>query len=109
MVDDNNRKELKTGYVALQEHFSQILTEKEKLFKEMFRANRESIDLARTQMDHRLQGMNEFQKRMDKLEGTFATKTELRTVEKLVYIGVGIVLTIQFITTIIIAVFGLAK
>jgi hypothetical protein len=75
--------------------------------------------LARQQLDHRLEGMNEFQRRMDKLAGTFVTKSDLEgaikatksdlegaikainikasATEKLVMIGVGIVVTLQFV------------
>ncbi len=61
-------------------------------------AERLQLEITRQQMDHRLEGMNQFQKRMDKLEGTFATKDQLAQVAKLVYIGVGIVVAIQIIS-----------
>jgi hypothetical protein len=64
------------------------------LARELAKNDRET---ATNVLNHRLEGMNEFQKRMDKLEGTFATKTELRGVERLVYVGVGIVLAVQFV------------
>ena len=64
--------------------------------------------LARETIDARLQHMNEFQRRMEKLEGTFITQScldeELRIIQhqvnlqgRLIYIGVGIVIAIQFI------------
>jgi len=73
-------------------------------FSEMDRA----LDLAREGLEHKLEGMNQFQKRMDKLENTFATKDELseskdrfrkelETVQKFVWIGLGIILAIEFI------------
>ena len=65
-------------------------------------AVREQLVLSREQMEYRLKGMNEFQKRMDRLEGTFATKNELSKVEKLVWIGIGIVLTIQMVIRLLI-------
>ena len=55
-------------------------------FEEMERAlviARENIEadkiLARDQLAHRLEGMNEFQKRMDKLEGTFIPREAVNT------------------------------
>ena len=67
-----------------------------------------SIALARQGIDYRLAGMNEFQKRMDKLEGTFVTREQLEAsykvfnaqisyLSKLVYIGVGILFTLQVV------------
>jgi len=40
-------------------------------------------------LEHRLEGMNEFQKRMDRLEATFATKSELATLQKYIYYASG--------------------
>ena len=56
-----------------------------------------AINLAREGIDYRLNGMNEFQKRMDKLEGTFATKDNVHVLSKLVYVGLGIVLAVQLL------------
>ena len=53
-------------------------------------------DERKIELDRRLEGMNQFQKRMDKLEGTFATRSELAAVSKLLYIGLGIVAAFQF-------------
>lgn len=101
-MNNTDRKELKEGYVKLHDHFEQVLAERSKYFEEKFRASQIALDLASSQMDKRLEGMNEFQKRMDRLEGTFATKAELKGLEKLVYVGIGILVAVQFI----IAVFG---
>ena len=60
-----------------------------------FDAIEKNLTLAKYNLDYRLQGMNEFQKRMDKLEGTFATKAEVATNSKLIYIGVGLILALQ--------------
>lgn len=54
-----------------------------------------NISLAKQNLDYRLQGMNEFQKRMDKLEGTFATKEEVQSNSRLIYIGIGILFAFQ--------------
>ena len=56
-----------------------------------------NLALAKYNLDYRLQGMNEFQKRMDKLEGTFATKSEVATNSKLIYMGVGLILALQVV------------
>lgn len=73
-------------------------------FKEIEKATtlaRDQIEkdktLQRTQLDHRLEGMNEFQRRMDKLEGTFATSKDLEGIKKMMWIGVGIAISFQFI------------
>lgn len=93
-----------------------IINEREKQAKIHLRnyerevkTEKDQLTVAREQMDHRLAGMNEFQKRMDKLEGTFATKIDLANVKdvfdkdlkgisRLVYIGIGIMLAIQFLS-----------
>ena len=65
-------------------------------FKELDKA----LNIAREGIDYRLAGMNEFQKRMDRLESTFATKDSLNALTKIVYIGLGIVLGIQAVVVI---------
>ncbi len=94
--------------ITLKEYFLKLLTEMEErtiirfesmekalvLARDLAQADKE---LARNILEHRLIGMNEFQKRMDKLEGTFATKDQLNSLSKLLYIGVGIVITLQFL------------
>ena len=68
---------------------------------------------AKADLDHRLEGMNQFQKRMDRLEGTFATKDEISLLQKVVgtfatkdeltalwriaWIGIGVMLTLQIV------------
>lgn len=54
------------------------------------------IKIAREGMSVKLDGMNQFQKRIDRLEGTFATKDDLSEVKRLVYIGVGIIIALEF-------------
>ena len=81
--------------IDLRVHIERILDEREKRVYDHFKANKDALDLARAQIDHRLEGMNAFQKRMDRLENTFATKDDLASVARLVYVGVGIVLTFQ--------------
>ena len=60
-------------------------------FKELDKA----LNIAREGIDYRLAGMNEFQKRIDRLEGSFATKEQLSVVSKVVYVGFGILLGLQ--------------
>lgn len=68
---------------------------------------RDKRDAANT-LNHRLEGMNEFQKRMDKLEGTFITEKTCEQRQKeidrrvsinsrLIYIAVGIFLMLEFL------------
>ena len=97
MTDDNHLQ----NKVDLREYIERIMDEREKRIYDHFRANKEALDLARKQIDYRLKGMNEFQKRMDRLESTFATKEQLALVSRLVYIGVGIVVAFQFFIYII--------
>ncbi len=55
------------------------------------------VAYARDVIDRRLEGMNQFQKRMDRLENTFATKDQLDTIRKFVYIGLGGVLALELV------------
>jgi len=84
-----------TDNVNLREYIERIMDEREKRIYDHFRTNKEALDLARAQIDYRLEGMNAFQKRMDRLENTFATKDQLASIARLVYVGVGIVLAFQ--------------
>ena len=87
--DDHSGLQTELRYIKL------LVDEREKQNSIATRAQELAINLAREQIDHRLTGMNEFQKRMDRLEGTFATKTELKALERLIYIGIGIALAAQ--------------
>ena len=91
-----DRREIRDA-VSVYDHFVTLLAEREKRMDEKFASSQNAVELAKSQMEHRLEGMNEFQKRIDRIEATFATRSELKVVEKLAYIGVGIVLAIQFI------------
>jgi CHASE3 domain sensor protein len=105
-------------YISQKDTLSRLVRLETKVclkFEEMEKAivlAREQIErdkeLAKNDLDRRLASMNEFQKRMDKLEGTFATKDyvndtiasinlRINSVEKLVFIGVGILISLQFI------------
>jgi|GEM_PF-4260640 len=61
-------------------------------------------DRTSERIDYKFEKVNEFQKRMDRLEATFATKSDLKVTDRLVYAGVGIVLTVQFSIGIIFAI-----
>ncbi len=94
--------------ITLKEYFLKLITEQDDrnairfesmekalvLARELAQADKE---LARAILEHRLESMNAFQRRMDKLEGTFATKDQLESLNKLLYVGVGIVITLQFV------------
>ena len=69
--------------------------EREKQLESKFREHKIALDLAREQVDHKLYGLNDAQRRMDKLEATFATKVELKATERLVYIGVGLLIALE--------------
>ena len=70
------------------------------LARDLARDERENT---KVELDRRLEGMNQFQKRMDRLEGTFATQKELQALSKIIYIGIGIVLAIQFLFGVVLA------
>jgi len=74
-----------------------ILNEREKHLNLLFQSEEKARSLAREQIDHRLESMNQFQRRIDRLENTFATKKELETTNRLLYVAFGIVLTLQFL------------
>lgn len=73
------------------------LEEREVKLSAILEAKQKALDSTRSDLDHRLQGMNDFQRRMDRLEGTFATRDQLRAIERLVYIGVGIAIAIEIL------------
>ena len=73
-------------------------------FEEMEKAvclAREHAEAARAEakdiIEHRLETLNEHQRRMDRLEATFATKDMLNATNRIVYIGVGIIVALQFV------------
>ena len=82
-------------------------------------AQEKALAVAKKEVDRRLAGMNDFQHRMDRQENMFATKMELdvvkqtqtalhldhsafatkesvQTIQRLIWVGVGIFLAIQF-------------
>ena len=103
-----NAKDIAERLARLEEKTSLKFAEMEKalvLAREL--VDKERIDTKST-LEYRLAGMNEFQKRMDKLEGTFVTKENLTiykdqtakdiaNISRLVYIGIGVVMAIQFL------------
>jgi len=102
------KAETKTLYKLIDEREKQAAIHLRNYEREV-ETEKEQLKTTREQMEHRLAGMNEFQKRMDKLEGTFATKTELTNaadtakkgldnISRLVYIGFGILLAVQFLS-----------
>jgi len=78
----------------------------EKVSETHIREIKDSIILAKNDLDYRLRGMNEFQKRMDRLEATFASRDALEKVERVVHIGLGLVLAIQFFFGIMLTIGG---
>ena len=48
-------------------------------------------------LDYRLAGMNEFRETLRDQAGTFATKEAVSRLERLVSIGIGVVMAVQFI------------
>jgi hypothetical protein len=78
----------------------------EKVSETHIKEIKDSIILAKSDLDYRLRGMNEFQKRMDRLESTFVTRDVMEKLEKIVYTGLGIVLAIQFFFGIMLTIGG---
>ena len=93
------REELKVRITTVEVLLNAKILEMEKaltLARET--ADREKIQRSE-ELNHRLDKMNEYQKRMDKLEGTFVSKEffdmQFEPVRKFVYIGVGIMLVVN--------------
>ena len=115
----------------MDENINKLITEKEIIerlvsleteFRVRLSTNREALvlareilekelELARHQMDDKLEHHNQWQKRWDKNEGLLATKEELaekiqiieekslsrvRALERLVYIGVGLAIAVSY-------------
>lgn len=57
----------------------------------------EALVLARDLLAAKLEGMNAFQKRIDRLEGTLVTEKELDRLKQLVYVGAGVLLAIEIL------------
>ena len=62
-------------------------------------AQEKALDVAKKEVDRRLEGMNNFQHRMDRQENLFATKVEVQTgfqtLYRLIWIGIGFFLALQ--------------
>ena len=58
-------------------------------------AQEKALAVAKTEVDRRLAGMNNFQSRIDRQENLFATKVEVQSLMRLIWIGVGIFLAIE--------------
>ena len=96
-LNNGEKKELSWAYITLREFFERMCAERHKGVDALFLTHQRALELAKGEVDHRLAGMNEFQKRIDRLEGTLATKDALAKIEKLVWIGLGIVLTLNVV------------
>jgi CHASE3 domain sensor protein len=73
-------------------------------FKELDRAlvlarelSSKDREIATEVLNRRLEGMNEFRAQMNKQEASYATKQEIRAVERLVWIGIGLLVALQFL------------
>ena len=62
--------------------------------------------IARLVVDNKLEHLNEYQRRMDKLTDTFATRESLEGVKKLIWIGMGVIVALQVIFPVLIHVYG---
>lgn len=69
-------------------------------FKSIHQINENHRQEIKDAMEYRLAGMNEFQKRIDRLENTLASKASLETLQRIVYVGLGVLLSAQFIVLI---------
>jgi len=88
-------------------------------------AQEKALEVAQKGLDRRLEGMNNFQHRMDRLENTFATKAELDLIKqmqntlhldhsdfatkesllkvlRLIWIGIGLLMALQLVFTFIV-------
>jgi CHASE3 domain sensor protein len=90
--------------VSLREYLEKSIKEFDKRVELQFRLNQESIDKAQITNDARLESMNEFRNAMKDQTNQFITKTELQYIKnaideirKIIWIGVGIAISISVI------------
>jgi hypothetical protein len=83
-MDGEGRKEINGIYINLKDHFEAILEEKERRYGLIVSDAQEALRIARRQQEKHDEGVNQFQKRMDKLEGTFATSSDLIKSEQII-------------------------
>ena len=81
-------------YISARETLERLVRLEETV-RHKFEEHERALVLARNALDSRLEGMNQFQKRIDRLENTFATKTELNIVQRYIYIAIGILITAE--------------
>ena len=80
------------------------IEERSKLVDTQIRSIEKAIERAKSSMDQRLEGMNEFRRQLDGQAKTFASIERVNGLEKLIalntkaiFIGIGIMIALQFI------------
>lgn len=62
-----------------------------------FSLNQTALDKAESRMNMRLESLNEWRGQLKDERNTFATKEEVRLLTRLVYIGTGILIALEFL------------
>ena len=102
---------LETRVAVLETKLDLIISRVEQRMDITFAEHEKGISLARdrvqndlvaakNEIDLRLHALNEAKQRIERLEATFATKTQVDAISKLVYAGVGIVGCLQLLLVI---------
>ena len=65
-MTDDEKRELKHGYVTLKEHFDMLLIEREKRILDKFAAEQERLAVAKDELERRLEALNELRATVEK-------------------------------------------
>lgn len=70
-MTDDDKRELKHGYVTLKEHFEVVLNEREKRLLDKFDAERDALSVAKQELERRLGVLNELRQSVEKDRAQF--------------------------------------
>lgn len=91
---------------TLKELHDERINHLEEKFALQFRLNQLAIDKAESKMDQKMEGINEWRAQNKDERSMFASKEQVDGNTRLIYIGLGIVVTLQFIIGIAIALYA---
>jgi predicted nucleic acid-binding Zn-ribbon protein len=72
-------------------------------------ANKEAVDKAHAAIERRFDNANEWRTTLESLQRNYAPKAQVEQLQKMVYVGIGIVLSIQFVFGIAIVIWSNLK